>query len=82
MYYLHSYEPTLYYTRTYVPSLTVVWSQWDQLVRQWTTTYGTIHVIVGSVLDSNSDGIRDRDEDYDRYSCKICALTCVFTMFR
>lgn len=59
----------------YVPSLsTAVWSQWDQLVRQWTTTYGTIHVIVGSVLDSNSDGIRDRDEDYDRYSCKMCIL--------
>ena len=29
-------------------------------------THGDIHVIVGSVMDSNKNGIKDIDEDYDR----------------
>ena len=32
---------------------------------QWTATYGTLHVIVGSVLDSDHNGIRDADHEYD-----------------
>lgn len=36
----------------------------EQLVRSWAMSFGTIHVLVGSVLDGNRDGERDEDDNY------------------
>ena len=33
---------------------------------QWTHMYGTLHVITGSLLDSDQDSIRDDDADYEQ----------------
>ena len=45
---------------------TVVWNKWNQLVRNWAVIHGDIHVILGSVMDSNKNGIKDKDEEYER----------------
>lgn len=43
-----------------------VWSEWEQQLMKWTTMYGTIHVILGTVLDSDHDGLRDEDHNYNQ----------------
>ena len=45
-------------------SHTEVWSPLEQQLRSWARNFSTIHVILGSVLDTNRDGKRDRDVDY------------------
>ena len=36
----------------------------EKLLRSWAVKFGTIHVILGSILDADRDGSRDRDGDY------------------
>ena len=43
-----------------------VWSEWEQQLMQWTSSYGTLHIISGCLLDSDGDGMRDDDGDYDQ----------------
>ena len=43
-----------------------VWSEWEQQLMEWTVMYGTIHVILGTVLDSDRDGLRDEDHNYNQ----------------
>jgi hypothetical protein len=45
----------------------VVWSEWEQQLKQWAAVYGTLHVITGSVLDTDHNGIRDTDNRYNRW---------------
>ena len=41
----------------------VIIGVWIPLLRSWANS-STIHVLLGSVLDANSDGRRDNDEDF------------------
>jgi ectonucleotide pyrophosphatase/phosphodiesterase family protein 1/3 len=45
----------------------VVWSEWEQQLKQWAAVYGTLHVITGSVLDTDHNGIRDTDNRYNQW---------------
>ena len=45
-------------------SFAAVWLQFEETMRSWAVKFGTIHVMVGSVLDANRDGERDNDGDY------------------
>ena len=40
-----------------------VWLPLNELLRSWASS-STIHVFLGSVLDTNRDGRRDKDADY------------------
>lgn len=37
----------------------------------WAAAYSSIHVISGAILDSDHNGFRDNDKDYNRYVCTI-----------
>lgn len=49
---------------THQITFAAVWLQFEEMVRSWALKFSTIHVTVGSVLDANRDGERDRDSDY------------------
>ena len=41
-----------------------MWLPLEKLLRSWAVNFTTIHVILGSVLDADRDGERDKDADY------------------
>lgn len=48
-----------------------VWQVLQEKLTSWSAAYSSIYVISGSILDSDHDGFRDSDEDYNRYDYKI-----------
>ena len=38
----------------------------------WARMHSSIYVISGSIVDSNHDGMRDNDEDYDKCVTRFC----------
>ncbi|XP_065906143.1 bis(5'-adenosyl)-triphosphatase enpp4-like isoform X2 [Dysidea avara] len=45
-----------------------VWQPLENKLMRWSKLYSSIYVISGSILDDNHDGMRDDDEDYNRWS--------------
>jgi len=43
-----------------------IWRILQEKLISWAVAYSSIHVISGSILDSDHDSIRDNDENYNR----------------
>ena len=43
-----------------------IWQVLQGKLLNWAVAYSSIHVISGSILDSDHNGLRDNDEDYNR----------------
>ena len=41
-----------------------MWQPLEKTLKSWAIKFDTIHVILGSVLDTDRDGARDEDGDY------------------
>ena len=67
IYPLPSYPPSLSPSLSPLPSpsLSGVWQPLEKLLRSWAVNFTTIHVILGSVFDTNRDGERDSDHQYN-----------------
>jgi hypothetical protein len=45
----------------------IIWSEWEKQLMNWTDVYGTLHVITGCLLDSDGNGHRDPDSDFNHW---------------
>ena len=52
-----------------------VWQVFQEKLLNWAVAYSSIHVISGSIFDSDHNGLRDNDEDYNR--CSIIILISI-----
>ena len=43
-----------------------VWQALQEKLINWAVAYSSVHVISGTILDSDHNGFRDNDENYNR----------------
>lgn len=58
--------------------ITDVWQVLQGKLLSWAPACSSIHVISGAILDSDHNGFRDNDEDYNRYEHDLRIFILLF----